>query len=109
MNSLFSGCVLIIVYFICSHPGHSEAICSYFLNPSMVEGIDELLLVEKSGIEDQSLLLVHFFLPPEPIFPDGDLLFDNFMMHSNKGWVASQTGGSAGPAVISRSELLDFL
>ena len=85
MNYVFSACVLIILSFIGSHPGCLEAICSRFLNPSMIEGIDTLLGVGKGVSEDQ-LLLLCFFLP-EPIFPDGDLLFDDFMVHI-KGWVA---------------------
>ncbi len=76
-----------------------------FINPSMLEGVDALLVIGKGKCEDQ-LLLLRFFLP-QPIFPDGDLIYDDFMAHS-KGWVVRRTGGSAGPTSINR-DLFDFL
>jgi hypothetical protein len=75
-------------------PGCSEAMCTHFLNPSMIEGVDALLGIGKGKCEDQ-LLLLQFFLP-QPIFPDGDLINEDFMAR-RKGWVVRRTGGSAGP------------
>ncbi len=71
----------------------------------MLEGVDALLVIGKGKCEDQ-LLLLRFFLP-QPIFPDGDLIYEDFMAHS-KGWVVRRTGGSAGPTLINR-DLSDFL
>jgi hypothetical protein len=105
INSCISVCCLTILYCIGSHPGISEAVCSRFLNPSVMEGIDALLVIGKGKIEDQ-LLLLRFFLP-EPIFPDGDSMFQALLGHS-KGWVSRRTGGSAGPTAINK-ELFKFL
>jgi hypothetical protein len=71
----------------------------------MLEGVDALLVIEKGKCEDQ-LLLLRFFLP-QPIFPDGDLIHDDFIAHS-KGWVVRRTEGSAGPTSINR-DLFNFL
>ena len=71
----------------------------------MIEGTDALLVIGKGSIEDQ-LLLLRFFLP-EPVFPDGDSIFEALLEHS-KGWVARRIGGSAGPTAINR-ELFQFL
>jgi hypothetical protein len=60
-----------------------------FLDPSMIEGVDALLVIGKVKCEDQ-LLLLRFFLP-QPIFPDGDLIHEDFMAHS-KGWVVRRLG-----------------
>jgi hypothetical protein len=60
-----------------------SSMCTRFLNPSMIEGVDALLAIGKGKIEDQ-LLLLRLFLP-QPIFPDGDLIFDDFMAHSKGG------------------------
>jgi hypothetical protein len=76
-----------------------------FLKPSMIEGVDALLVIGKGKCEDQ-LLPLRFFLP-QPIFPDRDLIYEDFMAHS-KGWVVRRTGGSAGPTSIKR-DLFDFL
>ena len=76
-----------------------------FVNPSDIEGVDALLVIGKGKCEDQ-LLLLRFFLP-EPIFPDEDSIYDNFMAHS-KGWVVRRSGGSAGRTSINRN-VCDFL
>jgi hypothetical protein len=70
-----------------------------------LEGIDALLVIGAGEVEEQ-LLLLHFFLP-EPISKDGDSTFQGFMANS-KGWVARQTGGSAGPTVYNQY-IWDFL
>jgi hypothetical protein len=65
--------ILTIFYTILgSQPGCSEAMGTRFVNPSMLEGVDALLIIGKGKCEDQ-LLLLRFFLP-QPIFPDGDLI-----------------------------------
>jgi hypothetical protein len=46
----------------------------------MIEGVDTLLVIGKGKSEDQ-LPLLRFFLP-KPIFPDGDLIIDDFIAHS---------------------------
>jgi hypothetical protein len=84
-----------------SHPGCSEAMRTRSLNPSMIEGVDALLVIGKEKCEDQ-LLLIRFFLS-QPILS----LNEDFMAHS-KGWVVRCTGGSAGPA-STQADLLDFL
>lgn len=105
INDHVSVCWLTIVSFTGSHPGHSEAHRSRFLNPSAMEGVDALLVIGKGRIEDQ-LLLFRFFLT-KPIFPHGDSTYKALLDHS-KGWVARRTGGSAGPTVINE-ELFKFL
>jgi hypothetical protein len=77
-----------------SHPGCSEAMRTRSLNPSMIEGVDALLVIGKEKCEDQ-LLLIRFFLS-QPILS----LNEDFMAHS-KGWVVRCTGGSAGPICIN--------
>ena len=76
-----------------------------FLNPSMLEGADVLLVIGKGKHEDQ-LLLLRFFLP-QPIFSDGDSVLNDLMAHS-KGWVVRRSRGSAGPTSINR-DLFYFL
>lgn len=96
---------MIVSFLSGSHPGRSEALRLRFLNPSTMEGIDALLVIGNGKSEDQ-LLLLRYFLP-EPIFQDGNFMFQELMAHS-KGWVARRTGGSAGPAALNR-DFFDFL
>jgi hypothetical protein len=70
-----------------------------------MEGVDGLLVIGKGLSEDQ-LLLMRYFLP-EPVFEDGDHIYEELIAHS-KGWVARRTGGSAGPTAFNW-EFFDFL
>jgi hypothetical protein len=88
-----------------SYPGREEALRTRYVNPSTMRGVDGLLVIGRGHGEDQ-LLLLRYFLT-EPIFEDGDYMYEELLNHS-KGWVARRTGGSAGPTAFTR-DLFDFL